>query len=117
MQIVNVDPIVALTIGVAVSLLISLWNSYILYKKGAVGKDDVYMLFKIMGTVLPYIANKAVQNAFNEIMHIIAKRLGFEVDEEVEEKLRKALEELENMSNVAKESEQPKIIRREQHVG
>jgi len=50
-------------------------------------------------------------------MHIIAKRLGFEVDEEVEEKLRKALEELENMSNVAKESEQPKIIRREQHVG
>jgi len=117
MQIGNVDPIVALTIGVAVSLLVSLWNSYILYKKGAVGKDDVYMLFKIMATVMPYIANKAVQSAFNEVMHIIAKRLGFEIDEEVEERLRKALEELENMSNMSKQSEQPKIIRREQHVG
>jgi len=97
--------------------LIGLWNTYILYRKGAIGKDDVYMLFKIMGTVMPYIANKAVQQAFNEIMHIIAKRLGFEVDEELEEKLKRALEELEKIGEKEEIGGQPKIIRREQHVG
>ena len=117
MQIGNVDPIIGLTIGVAVSILISLWNSYVLYKKGAIGKEDVYMLFKIMATVMPYIANKAVQTAFNEVMHIIAKRLGFEVDEEIEERLKKALGELEKIGEITGEGEQTGVIRRERHVG
>jgi len=99
MQIPQIDPLMGISIVVGVNLLLTLWNSYILYRKGAIGKDDVFMLFKIMGTVMPYITNKAVQTAFNEIMHIIARRLGFEIDEELEEKFKKALEELENLTN------------------
>ena len=99
MQIPQIDPLMGISIVVGVNLLLTLWNSYILYKKGAIGKSDVYMLFKIMATVMPYITNKAVQAAFNEIMHIIARRLGFEIDEELEEKFKKALEELENLTN------------------
>jgi len=76
MQAVNVDPITGLAIGVAIAIVISLFNTYILWKKGAVGRDDIIMMLKIVAALIPQISNPLVQQVVNEVIHAISERLG-----------------------------------------
>lgn len=90
LQIGNVDPITGLAIGVGIAVALSLFNTYILWKKGAIGRDDIMMLLKIVAALLPQVSNPMVRAIMNEVIHAIAERLGLPGKQpDIEELLRK----------------------------
>jgi len=94
MQVMSVDPITGLSIAVAISLALSVFNTFLLWKKGTIGKNDIIMLLKILAALLPQIQNPVVQALMNEVIHAIMERLGLPGKERSIDELLKKIEEL-----------------------
>jgi len=70
-----IDPLLAIGIVSGASLIVGLFNSYILWKTGRLSKDDILLLVKVIATFVPQIQSPIIRQIFNELTHAILERM------------------------------------------
>jgi len=87
---------VALTISCVNTVLI-LGVYYVLYRKGALGRDDVLLILKVVASFVPYINNPILKNVINEVIHALMERMRLLEKYEDIDAIIKRIEELASL--------------------
>lgn len=88
------DPTIAVYLSI-VALFFSGFNTWILFKKGAITKDDMLLFIKVVSAIIPFASNPGFVPLINDIMHAFMER--YKVTKGLasfEELLRKAIEQV-----------------------
>jgi len=93
----NVDPTLAFYVAM-VSLVLSGFNTWLLWRKGAVTRDDVIMMLKVMMALIPFTDNPMFKVIFNDIIHAFMDRFRMHKNiVDIEEVMKRAFERVVQM--------------------
>ena len=70
-----IDPFLVISVVSGISLIVGLYNSYILWRTGRLNRDDVLLLMKVIATFVPQIQSPIIRQIFNELTHAILERM------------------------------------------
>jgi len=70
-----IDPFLVISVVSGISLIVGLYNSYILWRTGRLNRDDVLLLVKVIATFVPQIQSPIIRQIFNELTHAILERM------------------------------------------
>ncbi len=90
-----------------VALALSGFNTWFLFRKGAITKDDVIMMLRIMMALIPFTNNPMFKAIFNDVIHAFMERFKMQKSiEDVEFLMKRVLERVAEMQQQGPETPQ-----------